>query len=270
MTTTTTQSPQLKKPLLFLRSCLFSVGMVLFTCFWSSLVLLAWPLPFEQRYRIAQRWSRSNIWWLKKTCRIDYRLQGIEHVPRDTPAIILAKHQSTWETLFLQQLLPPQAWVVKRELLKIPFFGWALAQLEPIAIERSDGGTALRQILRQGKKSLNAGRWVVLFPEGTRTAPGQHGRYGPSGAKLAAYSGYPIVPIAHNAGEFWPRRGFIKQPGTIQVVIGPAITVEKRRAHELNSLTESWIEDTMRRITTGAKVMPRDDAGPPPICRPDL
>ncbi len=235
--------------------------MFISTLIWGPVVLLSWPLPFEQRYSIAQHWSRFNLWWLKSTCNIDSRITGLEHLPHDQPAIILAKHQSTWETLFLHQLLPPQAMVVKRELLRIPLFGWCLALLNPIAIERKAGGAAIRQVLRQGKRSLDSGRWVVLFPEGTRTAPGERKTYGTSGAKLAAHSGYPILPLAHNAGEFWPRRGFVKRPGTVQVVFGPVISVKNRRAKELNILTEQWIEETMEtlrrpeRLTMGANVM---------------
>jgi 1-acyl-sn-glycerol-3-phosphate acyltransferase len=222
--------------------------MVVSTLIWGPVVLLSWPLSLEQRYAIAQRWSRFNVWWLKKTCRIDYHLTGMENLPHDRPAIILAKHQSTWETLFLNQFLPLQTMVLKRELLRIPLFGWALALLEPIAIERNAGGAALRRILKRGKQSLDDGRWVVLFPEGTRTAPGERRPYGTSGAKLAAHSGYPIIPLAHNAGEFWPRRGFLKRPGTIQVVFGPVIPVGNRKAKELNALAELWIEETMAHI----------------------
>ncbi len=236
--------------LLFLRSSCFSMGMILSTLLWGSLVLLTWPLPLKFRYNTAKQWSCFNIWWLSVTCGIRYQVRGMEHISRDTPAIILAKHQSTWETLYLYKALPPQTWVLKRELLKIPVFGWALALLDPIAIERRAGSTALRQVLRQGKKKLDAGRWIVLFPEGTRTAPGQRGHYGASGAKLAAYSGYAIIPLAHNAGEYWPRKGFIKRPGTIEVVFGPAIPVANRKAQELNALTEAWIESTMDEIST--------------------
>ena len=233
---------------LFACSLLFITGMTLSTLLLASLIILTFPITFEYRYRIAQQWSRFNIWWLKKTCDIDYRISGLEHVPADA-AIVVAKHQSTWETLFLQQLLPPMAWVVKKELLWIPFFGWALALLNPISINRQTSSVAVRQVLRQGKEHLDKGQWVLIFPEGTRTAPGIRRPYNIGGAMLAAHSGYPILPVAHNAGEFWPRRGFIKHPGTIQVVFGPLTESYGRNARELNVLVENWIESMMQRIS---------------------
>jgi 1-acyl-sn-glycerol-3-phosphate acyltransferase len=233
---------------LFARSLLFFAGMALSTLIWASLVILASPLRFEHRYRIAQQWSRFNIWWLNKTCHITYRIDGLEHLPKG-PVVVIAKHQSAWETLFLQQLLPPLAWVVKRELLWIPFFGWALALLNPISINREASGMAVKQVLRQGKECLNKGRWVLIFPEGTRTVPGTRTRYNVGGAMLAAHSGYPILPIAHNAGEFWPRHRFVKRPGIVQVVFGPLIESQGRHPRELNALVEDWIEATMQRIS---------------------
>ena len=246
MTQQSTHPPS--NTVLFARSLLFSLGMIVSTVVWAPVVLLAFPISFERRYRLSQQWTRFNIWWLEKTCRIGYRITGLEHVPKG-PAIVLAKHQSTWETLFLHHLFPPQAWVVKKELLWIPFFGWALRLLEPIAIDRKSASIAIKQVLQQGKKSLDRGRWVVIFPEGTRVHPGSRGHYSAGGAMLAARSGYPIVPIAHNAGEFWQRQGFLKRPGIIKVVIGPAIDSSGRKAQQLIALTEEWIEGTMERIS---------------------
>ncbi len=159
---------------------------------------------------------------LKHLCGLDYRVEGREHLPGGA-AIILSKHQSAWETIAFQEIFPPQTWVLKRELMWIPLFGWALALLRPIAIDRSAGRKAIEQVIEQGRERLQSGIWVVVFPEGTRVAPGTRKRYGMGGAVLAAETGYPVVPVAHNAGSFWPRRGFLKRPGTVRVVIGPVI-----------------------------------------------
>ena len=232
-----------------LRSLLFSLGMLASTGIVASLVVLCFFLPFSQRYRLTQYWSRFNIWWLRVTCRIDYQLSGAEHIP-DRPVIVMAKHQSTWETLFLNHYLPPMSWVVKRELLWLPFFGWALALLRPIAINRQSGASAVKQVIRQGIQSLRQGQWVLIFPEGTRVAPGVRKRYGMGGAVLAAHSGCPILPVAHNAGECWPRGVFLKRPGSIRVVFGPPITSEGRSPQELNRQVEEWIEGAMVRLGT--------------------
>ena len=155
---------------LWVRSLLFSLGMLLSTVVCGLAIVLGFALPFNRRYRLSQSWSRFNIWWLRVTCRIDYRVSGTEHIP-DRPIIVMAKHQSTWETLFLQQYLQPTAWVVKRELLWLPFFGWALKLLRPIAIDRRAGSSAVKQVIRQGIEHLRRGQWILIFPEGTRTAP---------------------------------------------------------------------------------------------------
>ena len=189
------------------------------------------------------------IWILKVVCRIDYEVSGQENIPEQS-AIIFSKHQSTWETVALQRLFPPQVWVIKKELLWVPFFGWALWMLESIAIDRSSGRKAINQIVEIGKQRLDKGRWIVIFPEGTRTAPGTRKRYGVGGSILAEKSGYPVVPVAHNAGEHWGRRSFLKKPGTIKVVIGPVIESKGKTAIEINQQAETWIESTMQTIST--------------------
>ena len=230
-----------------LRSLLYLFGMVVSTAIIAPIVLLAFFLPFKYRYGITKLWSRFNIWWIQVTCGIRYKVFGREHLP-DHAAVILAKHQSTWETFFLHQFLPPLTWVIKKELLPIPFFGWALALLEPIAIDRSSSRLAVKQILQQGKRHLDSGRWVLIFPEGTRTSPGERQRYRTGGARLAVDSGYSVLPIAHNAGELWPRRGFLKHPGTVTLVLGPLIKTKGRTIDEVNELAEDWIENTMEQI----------------------
>ncbi|MCP5420764.1 MAG: 1-acyl-sn-glycerol-3-phosphate acyltransferase [Gammaproteobacteria bacterium] len=233
---------------LVIRSTLFTIGMFLSTALWAPLIVIASPLPFSVRYRLSQQWSRFNIWWLNKTCDIDYQLEGLEQLPTE-PVVVLAKHQSAWETIFFHQLLPPLAWVIKRELLWIPFFGWAMGRLRPIAINRAESRAALMQLLRQGQARLNSGLWVLIFPEGTRTAPGASGEYHSGGAFLATRSGYAVLPIAHNAGEHWSRRGFLKYPGTIRVRFGPLMDSKGYKPKELNQRVERWIENAMAQLS---------------------
>ncbi|MEN8220001.1 MAG: lysophospholipid acyltransferase family protein [Pseudomonadota bacterium] len=233
--------------MLFLRSLLFYIGISLALLIFAPLGVLLFPLPFRQRYRVMNGWARFAIWWLEKTCQLNYQVQGLENIPA-TPAIVLGKHQSAWETIVFQVIFPRQVWLVKRELLRIPFFGWALASLQPIAIDRKNLRQSMQKIVEQGKQRLAEGNWVVIFPEGTRVAPGEKKRYGVGGAMLAAQSGYPVVPVAVNSGEFWPPKGFIKQPGTIKVVIGPVIESNGKTYKEINALTEKWIEEMVLKI----------------------
>ncbi len=242
------QPAPLPAPGCWWRSVLFNAGMAISTLIFAPLSVLTFPLPYRWRYTFITQWSRFNLWWLGITCRLHYVVEGREHVPAG-PVIVLAKHQSAFETLAFQRIFPPQVWLLKRELLWVPFFGWGLAMLEPIAIDRKAGRKALQQLLIDGTQRLEHGRWVVIFPEGTRMAPGTRGRYAPGGAILAARSGYPVVPVAHNAGEFWPKRGFIKRPGTVRIVIGPLIDSRGRDAQEINTLVEQWIEETMKKIS---------------------
>ncbi|MDX1605329.1 MAG: lysophospholipid acyltransferase family protein [Candidatus Competibacterales bacterium] len=245
-----------------LRALLFYLGMTLSTLVFGPLILLSFPLRFERRYGVAKGWSGFNLRWLRWTCGIDYRVRGQENLPRE-PVIVLAKHQSTWETIFLQWYLPPLAWVLKRELMWLPVFGWALALMEPISIDRKASSVAVAQIRNQGKRHLDNGRWVLIFPEGTRSAPGQRQRYKLGGARLAAYTGYPILPIAHNAGEFWPRRSFVKHPGTIDVVIGETMPTLGLDAQTINRQVEEWIEHAVAdlpRPTSGRTAASRESA----------
>ncbi len=235
--------------MIWLRSSLFAVGMWVSVLVIAPLALLTFPFPFRYRYAFISLWARFNLWWLKLSCGLGYRVEGRENIPAES-SIILSKHQSAWETLALQEVFPPQVWVMKRELLRVPFFGWGLAMLEPIAIDRSAGKKAMRQLVEQGTAALQRGRWVVIFPEGTRIPPGKRGRYAFGGATLATASGRLVVPVAHNAGEYWPRRGFLKRPGTIRMVIGEPIVTAGRTAAEVNREVEDWIEARMAEITT--------------------
>ncbi len=229
----------------FLRSFLFFVGMVALTPPFTVLALLAAPLPALTRYRMMTHWARWLMPWLTLTCGIRYRVRGLENVPADRPVVFLAKHQSAWETLAFQAILPPHAWVLKRELLHIPFFGWGLAMMSPIAINRAAGKQALRQVTEQGRKRLADGFSVLVFPEGTRTPPGQKGHYHIGGAFLAAQTGATVVPIAHNAGECWGKNAFVKRPGTITVSIGAPLSAAGLKADALNQQVEAWIEGEM-------------------------
>lgn len=161
------------------------------------------------------------------------------------PAIVMCKHQSAWETLALQIIFPAQVWVLKRELLWIPIYGWGLAAMQPIAIDRGSAVRAFRQIVAQGVERLRRGLWVIIYPEGTRVAPGERRQYLPGGGLLAEKSGCPIVPVAHNAGKFWPRNSIIKKPGTIQLIIGPQIQSTGKKAATIMQEVEAWIEDTV-------------------------
>jgi 1-acyl-sn-glycerol-3-phosphate acyltransferase len=231
--------------LVALRSLLFNVVMLVSVLIYAPLMLPTALLPYSSRYRLISQWARFQMFLLRVLCRLDYRVEGLEHLPPGA-AIILSKHQSAWETIAFQQIFPAQTWVLKRELMWIPLFGWALALTRPIAIDRGAGRKAVEAVVTQGRERLQSGIWVVVFPEGTRVAPGARKRYAMGGAILAAETGYPVVPVAHNAGSFWLRRGFMKKPGTVRVVIGPTIDPRGRKAEEIIRQAEEWIENKMR------------------------
>lgn len=233
--------------MIWLRSTLFILGMLVFTPLYTLVILLSFPFPPLIRYRVIRPWSRIMLAWLRLTCKLDFRVFGKENIPSQ-PSIVLSKHQSAWETLALQSIFPPQVWVLKRELLRLPFFGWALSLSSPIAIDRGSARLALKQLLDQGKERLARGFWVVIFPEGTRVEPGSKGRYKVGGAWLATHTGALAVPVAHNAGEFWGRNAFLKRPGTITVSIGQPIDPAGMKADELNSRVEAWIENEMAHL----------------------
>jgi len=238
------------------RSVVYLLLMALSTLvFGLAVVLTAWVVPEDRRSAMSNAWGKTNLWLLRVVCGLDYRVSGWEHLP-DGACVIMAKHQSAWETIALRGILPPrQCWVLKRELTWIPVFGWALAVMRPIAIDRKAGSKAVKQVIRQGTAALGEGRIVVVFPEGTRVAPGERRKYNIGGALLAERAGYPVVPIAHNAGVFWRRRAITKYPGTIEVVIGPPIPVAGRRATEILTETEAWIEATVAALPQQADVL---------------
>ncbi len=230
-----------------LRSILFYIGLAPFTVLFCLLGVLLLPLPRRARYYTVIQWSRVALWWLRISCGLSWRVRGLENIPSEA-GVILCKHQSAWETMSLQFVFPPHCQVVKRELLWVPFFGWGLASLNPIAIDRKAGAKALRAVLKEGQKRLAEGWWVLIFPEGTRVPVEHPGKYSPSGAALAAMAGRPIVPVAHNAGLFWRRQALRKDPGVIDLVIGPPILPDGRSANELTQAAEAWIEQTCRQL----------------------
>ncbi|OUR71787.1 1-acyl-sn-glycerol-3-phosphate acyltransferase [Methylophaga sp. 41_12_T18] len=237
--------------MLFIRSLIFAGFQIVTAVLFSILAVILWPLPFNSRYKVVSQWAVLNLWLLKIICNIRYEVTGQANIP-DYPCVILCKHQSAWETLALQAIFPAQAWVLKRELLWIPFFGWGLASLNPIAIDRGAGRKALQQIIDQGKQRLSSGTWVAVFPEGTRITSGFMGKFGIGGSRLAVDAAVPVIPVAHNAGKAWPRHGFIKQPGVIKLTIGDMISTEGKTASELNQVVFDWMEAEMT-VLEGAK-----------------
>lgn len=233
--------------MMLLRSVLFAVALVLVTPPYALVAILTFPLPRMVRYRIISGWSMLVVWLARAILGIHWRIEGREHLP-SRPAVILAKHQSAWETMAFQLFFPPQVHVLKRELLWIPFFGWGLALMSPIAIDRSRGVKALRAIARRGRERLEQGFWVVVFPEGTRVRPGERRPYQLGGAWLAAAAGAPVVPVAHNAGLVWPRNAFLKRSGTVIVRIGPVIDATGRDPKALNDMAEAWIEEQQKAL----------------------
>ena len=225
-----------------LRSVLFTGFFLLWTfCYGVFIVLASLVLPFRGRFALARVYAHSVLVVLRWTCGLGYRVEGRENLPAGNH-IALIKHASTWETVAQMVLVPQQVWVLKRELLWLPVIGWSLMLLRSIAVNRGAGGSAVKGVLEQGRKRLAEGKWIVIFPEGTRMPPGETRRYGVGGALLAAENGRFIVPIAHDAGYFWPRRGLIKKPGTIRVVIGPPISAAGRDPREVNAEAQDWIE----------------------------
>ncbi len=245
----------------WLRSFLFTAFLFLSVPVYATAVLLLAPFGHRVYYRMAVAWARANLWLLEKLCDLRFEVEGMENIPRE-PCVLYWKHESVWETMAGAVLFPPQTWVVKRELMWLPFFGWGLALLKPIAINRKAGRTAVRQVMSQGRERLADGLFVVIYPEGTRVLPGQERRFGISGAALAKSAGRPILPVAHNAGDFWPRRSLLKHPGVIKVVIGRPIATGNLSNEEITARGREWIAATIGRISPR-----RRDPSVQPNCR---
>ena len=233
--------------MLLLRSLIFFLIKAAFTVPFALLIVLLFFLPPIPRYRAITLWARVVIWLARVVVGIRYEVEGLENLPK-APCVVLAKHQSAWETIAFQLIFPPLSFVLKKNLLYIPFFGWGLALFSPIAIDRGAGREAMKQIEVQGRERLKSGFWVLVFPEGTRVAPDEKGTYQVGGPWLAAKAGVPVLPVAHNAGRCWPKNAFVTRPGVIRVVIGPAIPTAGRKATQVLAETEAWIENTMSRL----------------------
>lgn len=234
---------------LFLRSLLVSILSIGILIPYAFVCILSAPfLSLKYRFKLVTSYIMNVIWLLKVICHVNYIIEGKENIPKDRAGIILCKHQSTWETFFLPSLFNEPAIILKRELLWVPFFGWGLITVDPIAINRSKGSNAMEQIISKGRKCLEAGRWIMIFPEGTRIPVGKVGNYRLGGTRLAVATGYPVIPIAHNAGLYWPRRKFIKQPGTVRMVIGPLMEPTNKTPEQLMEEVKTWIETTVLKI----------------------
>jgi len=233
---------------MLIRSLVFTALFFLVTLVFACVVVLSAPFSFATRFRLGKGWARVSLWLLKHICGLDYVVEGAENIPQQS-AVALIKHSSTFETIVVFLLFPPQCIVLKRELMWIPFLGWALALIRPIAIDRNAHRSAVSQVVHMGSSRLEEGLWVVIFPEGTRMPAGTTRRYGVSGALLACETGRSVVPVAHNAGDFWPRRGLRKRSGTIRVVIGPAIDGTGRKPAEVNDEAKRWIDGVMAQIS---------------------
>ncbi len=227
--------------MLYLRSLLFLLGSEIVLIFVVGAALLFFFLPLKWRYKILSSWAKFNIWWLKITCNVTLNVVGKENTPNQA-CVIIANHQSTWETLALQKIFPHQTWVLKKELLWIPVFGWGLALLKPIVIDRGEKLKALKRVLSQGAARLKQGVFVVIFPEGTRQPYGKLGNYQKGGVAMAKKANVDLVPVYHNAGKLWAKGSLIKYPGVITVVIGKPISTQDRPANELTKEIKDWTQ----------------------------
>lgn len=235
-----------------IRSTVFMAWAILWSIFTAPLVVAgALLLRGLWGYRLGKFWRLGMQWGIENLLGIRPCVVGLENMP-DEPCVILAKHQSAWETMVLQDYVPNNAYcvfVLKKELLRVPLVGWGLAAMKMISIDRAAGKDALDQVVTQGRERLQQGFYVIIFPEGTRVAPGQKKRYKAGGAYLATHVGCKVVPIAHDAGELWPRQAFLKKPGTVTISIGPAFDATGMSETEVNRKAEAWIEDEMHRIS---------------------
>jgi 1-acyl-sn-glycerol-3-phosphate acyltransferase len=235
------------KAVLWLKSLLFYLLMTVTAIIYSTLLTLLWPLPFALKSRISRQWSKLNLRFGQVICGLDYQILGGEHL-NSAPAVFMCKHESAWETIAFNGILPPGCFVLKKSLLLIPFFGWGMKLTRHIPIDRSKGIRAFKEVIKIGQERLNQGLSIIIFPEGTRVAPRSHPEFLKSGAALAKATGYPIIPVAHNAGLCWRKNSFIKYPGLITIVIGPPITTKDYTIDQINEMTHAWVKAQMEQI----------------------
>jgi len=229
------------KLFLILRSTVFAIGQIVSLILVSVLGQLTRPFSMKKRYAFMKLWAKFIIWWARVTCGLTYRVHGAEHIDESRASLILSRHESAWETFALQEIFPRQAFVLKRELLKIPFFGWGMSLLNPIAIDRSAGRKALNQMLSEGTARIQEGAWVVVFPEGTRMPPNELGKINIGGTMLAKKANAPVYLVGHNAGRYWSKGSFIKKPGCIDVYIREPMDVSELSNAEINAEIEAWL-----------------------------
>ncbi len=230
-----------------LRSALYLLFMSVVTPVFAALMIVCIPLGYRIEHALTRGWCKLMIGAARTLCGLQYRVLGMERLPREA-VVVLSKHQSAWETIFLNAYCPRPVFVIKRELLLVPFFGWGLGMIKPISIDRKAGRDALNQVVEQGTQRLRDGHWVVIFPEGTRVAPGERKRYAIGGATLAVQAKVPVLPVAHNAGYLWARKAFTKRPGMITISFGPAISTHECDSTQVIQATEAWIEAEVQRI----------------------
>jgi len=235
--------------LLLIRSLVFTTFLFVTALLGGFLALVTFWAPDRWLWWVTLSWCRLSVWAGEFFCKMFVVVEGAENIP-DEPSVIMIKHTTALETYWQVTAFPRTTWVIKREILWIPLFGWAVALLlDPIAINRSSGRRAVKQVIEKGSRKLAGGTWVTVFPEGTRMPPGETRKYGVSGAALAQSAGVNIVPVAHNAGDLWQRRSFLKRPGTVRFVIGPPIDASAQAPKETNAIVQGWIEDKMREIS---------------------
>ena len=237
--------------MLAFRSVLFTAYMMVSACVFGAFMSLCFWAPYRFQFEVARLWARCLFWVLERMCGLKYVVEGRERIPPGNH-IVMSNHTSAWETIAQFVIFPPHVWVLKRELLWIPFVGWGLKLLRSIAIDRGVGHRAVNQVVEQGKARLADGLWVIIFPEGTRVVTGETKRFGVSGALLAAATGKLMIPLSHNAGAFWPRRSIIKRPGTIRVVIGEAISPQGKNPRQLNEEARLAIEAGLAKIAAAS------------------
>jgi 1-acyl-sn-glycerol-3-phosphate acyltransferase len=242
-----TSQPDLR-PKNYIGSTLLFVGIFVTATMVGILLILGMLTTFKIRWKIGYAWCAIISWMTKVFCGLTFEVEGMENFDPKQPGIILSNHQSAWETLALRYILPPHSVVIKRELLYLPIWGWSLLTLKSIVINRKNQRASLRSLLEQGSRYLNEGLWVLIFPEGTRAPAREVLKFNIGGAMLAHKAGFPVIPVAHNAGDFWPRYSFFKYPGVIKLKIGPVIESKGRKASEINAEAEKWIAQALKNM----------------------
>jgi 1-acyl-sn-glycerol-3-phosphate acyltransferase len=238
-----------------LRSLIFTAFMMISALLFGAFMTLCFWAPYGMQFAIARSWARMTFWALDKLCGLNFSVEGRERIPAGNH-IVMSNHTSAWETIAQFLIFPPQVWVLKRELLWIPFIGWGLKLLRPISIDRGAGHRAVNQVIDQGKARLADGLWIIIFPEGTRVVAGETRKFGVSGALLATETGKFIVPLAHNASSFWVRRGIVKKPGTVRVIIGEPIDAKGKDPRRVNDEVRQSIEAGLARIAGASATAP--------------